>query len=139
MSNGSDKHVKLILRTLPSGQHAVVTVQESTADFLGWTLHFQTYDQWVRDEIAAGSRVARFSRRCEPRAKGGVPLRIGRGTNKRRNEAGLTHTFRIGSKVSIRDLAELASFTEVDWHWMERPCGSRMSREWWWDRYTAIP
>ena len=139
MADGSDKHIKLVLRTLPSGQHSIVHVKKSTADFLGWTLHFQTYSDWIDDQISMGVPMKRAYRRHEPRKIAGVPLRIGRGKNKGRNEAGLTHSFRIGSKVSITDLAELASFTEVDWHWMERPNGARMDRQWWWDRYAAIP
>ena len=137
--NDAHKHIKLVLRSLPSGQQSVICVQKATADFLGWTLHFPTYAEWADQQEALGVPVNRQYRAHEPRKQLGIPLRIGRGRNKSRNERGLTHTFRIGSKVSLADLAELASFTEVDWHWMERPCGTRMEKSWWWDRYAAIP
>lgn len=137
--NDGHEHIKLVLRSLPSGQQAVVIVKKATADFLGWTNHFPTYTEWADQQEAIGVPVNRQYRRHEPRALGGKPVRIGRGTNKSRNEAGLTHIFRVGSKVTIRDMAELASFTEVDWHWMERPCGTRMDRQWWWERYLATP
>ena len=139
VSNAPDKHIKLVLRALPSGQCSAIHVKKSTADFLGWTLHFQTYADWVADQIAMGVPMVRQYRAHEPRKIAGTPLRIGRGKNKRLNEAGLTNSFRINSKVSIADLAELASFTEVDWHWMERPNGSRMDRQWWWDKYQSSP
>ena len=137
--NDGHKHIKLVLRSLPSGQQSVISVQKATAEFLGWTLHFPTYAEWADQQEALGIPVNRQYRRHEPRKKLGIPIRIGRGTDMRRNEKGLTHTFRIGSKVSIRDLAELASFTEVEWQWMERPNRSRETRAWWWDQYQAIP
>lgn len=139
MSHASDKHIKLVLRTLPSGQVSAIHVKESTAKFFGWDLHFQTYSDWVSDQIAMGVPMVRQFRKHQPRKIAGTPLRIGRGKNKRLNEAGLTNSFRINSKVSIGDLAELASFTEVNWEWMERPNGARMSRQWWFDRYQSLP
>lgn len=139
MADTPDKHIKLILRTLPSGQAATVMVKKSTAEFLGWTQHFETYPQWVRRRIAEGGPGFPAYRKNDPRAQGGIPLRLGRGKNPSRNEAGLTHTFRVGSKVSTADLAELAAMTEVPFEWMERRCGTRESRDWWFQRYAAIP
>lgn len=139
MAHASDPHVKLVLRPLPSGQLSVINVKKSTADYLGWSLHFQTYSEWVRNEQGGGRYAVLPYRAHEPRKIAGTPIRIGRGPDMNRNEPGLTHIFRIGSKVSLRDLAELASFTEVDWHWMERPNRARMSRQWWWDLYQSTP
>ena len=137
--NDGHKHIKLVLRSLPSGQNSVVCVQKATAEFLGWTNHFPTYTEWVEQQRAGGNPIALSFRKHEPRTQMGKPIRIGRGKDSRRNEAGLTHTFRIGSKVSIRDLAELAHFTEVDWEWMERPNRCRETREWWSWQYATTP
>ena len=139
MGYGSHKHVDLVLRTTPKGEHAVVVVKESTAQFFGWTDHFKTQQEVLAEEVATGVRQSLYFTGTAGRTRPGVALRIGRGPNPSYNEAGLTHTFRITSRVSQADLAELAHFTQGDWHWMERRCGKRMSRDWWAQRYAAIP
>ena len=139
MGYGAHKHIDLVLRTTPKGEHAVVVVKEATAQFFGWTDHFKTQAQVLAEEVASGARQAVYFTGGPGHSRPGVALRIGRGTDPTRNEAGLTHTFRITSRVSQADLAELAYFTQGDWHWMERRCRKRMSRDWWLQRYAAIP
>jgi hypothetical protein len=136
MASYGHKHIDLVLRTNPQGQHATVRVLKTTAEFYGWTNHFKTPLDLLREEQGFPQYV-RTKSNAWARLVGGTAIRIGRGTDMRRNEPGLTNQFRINNRVKISDLAELASKTEVEWQWLERPCGRRMERDWWLNLYPA--
>ena len=139
MGYGPHEHVKLILRTLPSGQAATLMVKESTAEHLGWLEHYETEGEWAARRAAEGVTGPLRYRGSPGKAIGGVPLRMGFAEPVAGHPGGTSRQFRIGSKVSLADLAELAHFTEGDWHWMEDRSGRRISRERWLQRYSSIP
>jgi hypothetical protein len=70
-------------------------------------------------------------------AAGGKRLRISRSSSRQGNPAGLTNQFLVSNSMRLVDLAELAHFTQGDWHWMETFNGDRLSREHWEEIYQA--
>jgi len=140
MSYGAHKHIKLILRTLPSGQAATVMVKQATAEHFGWTNHFETEAEWTARRVSEGAISGFYYRGRPGRTVGGTPIRIGTTQHAGPGyEAGAAHQFRIGSKVSIADLAELAHFTDGNWEWMEDRTRRRIPRGAWLQRYSLIP
>ena len=130
--------VRFVLRTNPDGDHAFISVKKATADFLGWSETLKTeFDIFAEEQGFPEYVRVRIGYR--PNKAPGKPLRIGLGSEMRRNEAGKTFIFRMSKRVKITDLADLGLKTKVDWKWMERPCGLREPRDWWTQWLPAIP
>jgi hypothetical protein len=109
----------------------------ATADYYGWTQEFKVW----RPKTIAGSGGYQLShspnRSGRGIARGGKRIRISRSESRQGNPARLTNQFTISNSMRTIDLAELANFTQGDWHWMEDLAGVRVSREHWAEIYRA--
>lgn len=131
MVRGGGKEVKFVLRTLPSGQYLTVGCRETTAKAFGWFEHFETIEERRMRLVRQGMPVPAYRTYPMLQSSIGKPIRIV-GDNNRR------YTIRIGSKVRLTDLAELAHFTKDPWLWMERPDGARWTREQWAHHWNTV-
>ena len=123
-------YVGLLIRRYGSGQTVWVKCLRATAQHYGW---LDAYD--VIGETAStpsGVREFRYLSRSRWRPDlGGKRRRICRAESRQGNPAGKTNVFRISSKVTNADLAELARLTKGEWAWMETTCGQIWDREKW--------
>ncbi len=121
------------------GGHAkTLHALRSTADYYGWT---QEFPIWIGKEIVSPDGRVYYrdpGRRGHPQCSGGRRIRISRSPDKHRYAAGFTNAFKVSHGTGLFDLAELAHFTKVDWHWMESLDGERVDRSRWLDRYAGI-
>lgn len=131
-------NVRLVLFSHAGGNYSVVTCRRATAEHFGWLKHYPTYSDVVFSEARAGDGLVPVNRlRAMNRAGYGKQILISRNPSKRAYAPGKTHTIRINSRVTNIDLAELAHFTEAEWHWMEARNGARVDRQQWLDVYAG--
>ena len=133
----TDEHIKLVI-WWPDGQTCrYISALRSTANYYGWTKEFELWRP-KRLYSEGGYEMAHFPPR-EGRgiAVGGKRLRICRSPRRQGHPAGLTNQFKVSNSCRTVDLAELAHFTQGDWHWMEDLSGKRVSKEHWEDIYRA--
>lgn len=126
----SSLFVSLVVRTDAKGNEIWVRCKRETAEFYGWT---QTYaEQDTQERFNAEGELIRSGIPRKANYKtGGIPIRIGRHPNKRREVGGMTNRLRIHSHFTVADQAELAHFTKVPWEWMARPNGQRWTKDEW--------
>jgi hypothetical protein len=131
----TDDHIRLVL-WWPQGQTCrYVTALRSTADYYGWTEEFELWRPKTVKTTALGDWCHVPSREARGRASGGKRLRICRSPSKKGMPAGFTNQFTVSNSCRTIDLAELANFTQGDWHWMEDLSGQRVSKEHWAEIY----
>ena len=133
----TDEHIKLVL-WWPEGQTCrYISALRSTANYYGWTKEFELW----RPKVLYTSRGFAYSvmpkREGRGHAVGGKRIRISRSPSKCGHPAGLTNQFKVSNSCRTADLAELANFTQGDWHWMEDLSGQRLSKEHWADIYSG--
>ena len=119
MNSPDGQYIKLQLGTSDSTKPKWLIALRTTADYYGWSNHFEP---WGPKPIEVGDgRVYGYDpgRRGGLQWSGGVKLRIGRAEARLGYPRQTTNRFRVSSAVSQFDLAELAHFTDGDWHWME--------------------
>ena len=137
MRHSRREQVILVLRTLPSGQHCTVRLPEDDCLELGL---LDTY-QDLKDVLygAGSAQAARFVRGVPPRSMRASQrsLILTRPAPRGWDRKTLQTTFRIGSKTTMLDLAELLHFVQVDWHHAKGPDGSRHVRSWWEGLYQS--
>lgn len=134
----SGTHVRLVLFSHAGGNHSLLTCQRATAEYFGWLKHFETYADLMHREAQAGNGRVRANRiKAVNREGGGDQLFISRSPSKQGNRPRKTHSFRVNSRVSVADLAELAHFTENEWFWMEARNGVRVDRDTWLRVYSG--
>ena len=124
------QYVGLLIHQYASGQTKWIKCLRTTAQYYGW---LDAYD--VIGETAptpSGAREFRFlsTSRWRPDL-GGRKRRICRAESRQGYPAGKTNSFRISSKVTNADLAELARLTKGEWAWMETTNCVRWDREKW--------
>ena len=123
--------VKLLLNREEGKRPKYLVAWKSTAEFYGWTKEFEP---WMTPELGTsggytlhvdpgrlGNLQSASGRRhqiCRSRSKAGMPK-------------GFTNQFKVSRNCGLLDLAELAHFTEGDWHWMTSPYGERIGRDQW--------
>ena len=122
--------VSLVLRESPRGEQFWIRAKRSTADFYGWTNHFQEQVPGRAKFPQPDGRYKVYPKSSNARI-GGDGIRICRSDEKHGNPAGATNRIRVHSKICMRDLAELAHFTDGDWKWMEARNGQRLTRDEW--------
>lgn len=139
MRHAASEHVEIVLRTLPSGQHCTVGTDKATVELFGLLNH---YDK-LQDVLAAqyGFRGYSYAARGLAKKRGCVSKRITviRQMPEDSETKTRSHSFRLGSKVSLFDIAELAHFIECDWHFLVGPDGRRHDRAWWEGKYQRGP
>ena len=134
MNHHDGQYIRLQLGTRETTKPKWLIALRTTADHYGWTKHFEP---WGPKPIEAGDgRVYGYDpgRRGGLQWAGGVKLRIGRAKAEAGYARETTNRFRVSSAVCQLDLAELAHFTEGDWHWMENKSLAKVTV----DRWDAI-
>ena len=128
----SDKdYVKLLIYRPPTGADRWLIALRTTADYYGWTKHFEAWSpkpHLVTEKytfIASPTKRGRMY--CEP----GRRHRISRDPSRRGHTPGLCNQFKLGSSCTLFDMAELAYLTDVNWYWMSGPKGARIGRDEW--------
>ena len=129
-------YVTLKLGETRTGSAKTLHSLRSTADYYGWT---QEFEEWVAEPVGTAGKYVILrdpGRRGHPQCSGGYRLRICRSRERTGFPKGFTNAFKVSANTGLFDLAELAHFTKVDWHWMSTKTGERVSRERWADRYA---
>ena len=129
-------YVTLKLGQTKSGKAKTLKALRSTADYYGWTDEFE---EWIGETfVGPGGRILLrdVSRRGHPECSGGRRMRISRSPSRSGQAAGLVNAFKVSSNTGLFDLAELAHFTKVEWHWMTDVGYQRVSRADWERRYA---
>lgn len=126
----SDPYQVLTIRRQNGGRQIWIKGLRTTFAFFGWD---QVYDEWEPNWHLGpnGTRFYYYGARTPRGNAGGQRLRICRSMSKDGHPRGLTNCFRIHSKASNMDLAELAHFAGPQVAWMESKCGKRVEWEDW--------
>lgn len=127
-------YCQLTLHTFPSGQIVWLKCLTATAQFYGWLDAFPNSEEGDSNASTHREFVTYPSRRFMP-SVGGRKLRIYRSPVRQGYPKGQTNRFRVSRKIRNRQLAELAAFTKVEWHYMETAHGVRQPRDWWLELY----
>ena len=133
----SDDFVKLLLWRGSGKKDKYLVALRTTANYYGWTKEFESWSP--RPIYQSGG----YDFCLDPGRKGnlilasGKRIRICRSPKRQGNPKGLTNQFKVSRNCGLLDLAELAHFTESDWHWMDGPYGERIGRDHWERIYQA--
>ena len=136
MSNQNDR-IKLLIYRENSGRDRYLWALRTTADYYGWTKEFEIWTPKTVYEEGGYQFCISPARSGRGIVNGGKKIRICRSKSREGHPAGLTNQFMISNSMRTIDLAELANFTQGDWHWMEDLSGSRVSKEHWAEIYRA--
>ena len=134
--NGSE-FIKLLLWRGAGKKDKYLVALRATANYYGWT---QEFEEWTPRSIG---EAGNYTYCIDPGRKGnliyasGMRLRICRSPKKQGMPAGLTNQFKVSRNCGLLDIAEIAHFTNVDWHWMDGPFGERIERARWERIYQA--
>ena len=131
MTWDNSKYLKLLLYRPPTGPDRWLIALRTTADYYGWTKHFEPWSPKTIQASGGYSFSRDPGRRGEMFCEGGVQLRICRSTQRQGFPAGATNSFKVSKSCTLFDIAELAYLTEVEWHWMSNPGRQRISRNRW--------
>ena len=123
--------VRLLIRRTKSGRPICLQARKETAEFYGWTNHFPSGAPGYRKDEATGVEYCSAPTLKRSRTRFGIPLQISRKSSKHSHNKTYANYFRVSGEATIADIAKVAKFTDVDWHWMETPSGERRSREKW--------
>ena len=136
MTNPTD-YIKLLIYRETSGRDRYLWAFRATADYYGWTQEFEIWTPKTLYEQGGYKFATAPNRSGRGIANGGKRIRISRSKSTCGNPRGLTNQFTISNSMRMIDLAELANFTQGDWHWMEDLSGQRVSREHWAEIYRT--
>ena len=137
MTWDNSKYVKLKIGDQPNKGSKYLIALRTTADYYGWTQEFEPWSPKVVETIGNRVFVSDPGRRGEMFCEAGRRHRICRSPKTAGMPKGMTNQFKVSANCGLADLAELAHFTLVDWHWMSSPHGERISRERWEEMYQA--
>ena len=122
---------KLLLSREPGKTAKYLIALDSTARFYGWTKEFA---DWEPPTVGTSGS---YTLHVDPGRRGGLQMQAGRrhyicrSPVKAGYPRGLTNAFKLSRNCGLLDLAELAHFTEGDWHWLTSPYGERIRRDQW--------
>jgi hypothetical protein len=139
MRKAASKYADLVLRTLPSGQLVTFRADNEALEQLGLTKHYEYLEHHLvarHGALGYAHTAKSINRRKNSRHRGAkllINLPDGSGQKQR------AITFRLGPKLTLFDLAELAHFIEVEWHYLIGPDGRRHPRDWWEAKYVKGP
>ena len=137
MTWDNSKYVKLKIGVQPKVGSKYLIALRSTADYYGWSKEFEPWSPKVVEVRGNYTFVKDPGRRGEMFCEAGRRHRICRSPKTAGMPAGFTNQFKVSANCGLSDLAELAHFTTVDWHWLDSPFGERISRERWESLYQA--
>ena len=130
MTQGT-QFIKLLLERREGRKDKALIALRTTADFYGWT---EAFDEWAPRSIGQSGRYELIR---DPGRLGNLAMhpgrrhRVCRSQSKMGYPAGLTNCFKVSRNCGLLELAEVAHFTQGDWHWMSSPYGERISRDRW--------
>ena len=130
-SRENPMYSRYLLRKTRRNTPITIRCRTATADFYGWSNHFEKYisDAWT--DPNTGTQYLASPQLGTPSRQAGYSLCIARTADRQSNKATYCNYFRISSDATIADIAQVAKFTDVDWNWLETPSGERRSREKW--------
>ena len=137
MSAPEDFYVKLRLSSTKGGRSCHLIAPRATAKFYGWT---KAFEEWAPPTyVGADGRTYAYDpgRKGAIHFKAGKQIRISRSEKRAAYPPGMTNAFRVSRTCTNFHLAELAHFTDVEWHWMYSMCGRRLSRGTWEEMYQT--
>ena len=125
------ERVNLLLRYHSYGKPAYINLMRSSAEYLGLLGKFDIYGAGQRVDEITGDMYLQNPKLKRSRKQIGTPLKIWLNNNRHRPGPGGLRVIRASSACKSRDLAELATGIDVDWHWMEALEGPVRSRQEW--------
>ena len=131
MTWDNSKYIKLLLQRVSGSQDKWLMALRTTADYYGWTQEFPAWSPEVVDVRNGLEFFVDPGRRGEMFCETGLRVRISRSESTGGWPAGQTNQFKVSRNCGLRDLAEVAHFTQGDWHWMTSPYGERIKRARW--------
>ena len=132
------KYVKLTLSRQEGKKDKWLIALRTTADYYGWTKEFPIWTPKPVEVVGDYTFVMDTGRKGRMYMEGGRKHRICRSPKTSGMPKGMCNQFKVSANVGNFDLAELAHFTDIEWHWLESPFGERISRERWERYYQAI-
>ena len=139
MNYSAGDYVKLLLWRGSDGRARWVRALRATADHYGWTKEFEIWRPNGVFNADGKTFMHRPADSTRGAAFGGKHRRICRSSVRQGNPARLTNQFTMSNSCRLIDYAELAHFTQIEWHWMEGPSGERVPRDRWEAIYQAGP
>ena len=133
----AEEFIKLTLEQKAGSRDKYLVALRATADHYGWLEQFPI---WTPQGTTASDGKVFFlapSRRGELRCQGSITLRVSESPSKHSYAKGLVHRFKLSWNCGLVDIAEVAHFTQGDWHWMTDPKGQRIDRARWEARYQT--
>ena len=130
-NRGDLMYSRYILRRTRAGNPICIRARTKTADFYGWSSHFEIYTPGLYTDPSTGARYVFGPELGKKKAQAGYSILISRTQSKNRGLATYCNYFRITGEATIADLAHVAAKTDIEWNWMETPSGERRSREKW--------
>ena len=127
----SNDYVKLLLGREEGKRDKYLISLRTTANYYGWTKEFE---EWAPKPINNIGKYQLFidpGRKWDLRMHGGRRHYICRSPVTGGYPKGMTNAFKVSRTCGLLDLAELAHFTDIEWHWMSSPYGERISRDHW--------
>lgn len=122
---------RLKIRETRAGTVICLLARKETAEFYGWTNHFDEHIPGYYKDEATGVAYMNQPRLGGSKARWGRSLVISRHPSKHSTKATYANQFRVSSDATIADIAKIAKFTDVNWNWLQTPGGERRSREKW--------
>ena len=131
------QYIKLQLGLKTESHSKYLIALRATADYYGWSENLEPWTPKVAYEAGSYSFSRCNGMRGGLQTAGGRRHRICRSPRTAGMPKGFTNQFRTSARCDLFDLAELAHFTQGEWHWMSSPFGERISRDRWESLYQA--
>ena len=131
MSYKAEDYIKLLIWRPEKGSDRWVRALRSTADYYGWTEEFPVWSPKTVGFSGGYELAMDPGRRGFHHSEGGRRHWISRYPSRHGQKAGFVNAFVVSKACNLTDLAELANFTKVEWHWMTSPVGERIERARW--------
>lgn len=122
---------KLLIRRNKSDRPIYLSARKNVANYYGWLDNFESYIQGATYDKTTGNSYLKNPCLVRSTRKPGHQWVICRSKSTQGFPAGETNKFRVSTLATLRDIAEIAYRTQVDWEWMAGPTGPRRSREEW--------
>ena len=139
MRHAASEQVDLVLRTLPSGQHAIAEINKAALEDFGLLNYYEPLNVVCHRLHGTNgwAYAARGRSKCRDASR--KKVRVIRNLPPDSPTKTWSTTIRLGSKATLFDIAEMAHFIESDWHFLVGPDGARHDRDWWEAKYQKGP
>ena len=131
MTWASFRYIKLLLNREAGTRDKYLIALRTTADYYGWTEQFPEWGPETTLSPDGRRYCVSPTRRGRLECEAGKRLRVCRSPSRQGQPRGMTNAFKVSNNCGLIDVAEVAHFTQGDWHWMTSPYGERISRDRW--------